>query len=201
MCDVSLQALCGSGRTGAEWSESAAVSRRGPPADHLAERGGWLRQGAAGNHLLGRVAAAADIYVALTTDRTDRCVFSGKDAATELRRLASQGADRLYISAKTADHHIQPLYTKIGVSTRAAAALWAMQHALADRAIRDRNGTEGLAGIPSGRLSPAAESGRRLSSGDYRSGVLLRPGPLTGVPHCGRVVSVGHRVTREQPWR
>lgn len=39
-------------------------------------------------------------------------------------------ADRLYISAKTADHHIQHVYTKIGVSTR-AAALWAMQHALA----------------------------------------------------------------------
>lgn len=30
-------------------------------------------------------------------------------------------AHRLYISAKTADHHIQNVYTKIGVSTRAAA--------------------------------------------------------------------------------
>jgi DNA-binding CsgD family transcriptional regulator len=129
------------------------------------------------------VLAAADIYVALTTDRADRPAFSGNDAATELRRLASQGAlehgttdavlaaaghrqpfpksrrpqhpggltgreaealrlvarslttreiaDRLYISAKTADHHIQHVYAKIGVSTRAAAALWAMQHALA----------------------------------------------------------------------
>lgn len=37
-------------------------------------------------------------------------------------------ADRLVISAKTADHHIQHIYGKIGVSTRAAAALWAMQH-------------------------------------------------------------------------
>jgi len=52
-------------------------------------------------------------------------------------RLAARGlttreiAGRLYISAKTADHHIQHVYTKIGVSTRAAAALWAMQHALA----------------------------------------------------------------------
>ena len=52
-------------------------------------------------------------------------------------RLAARGlttreiADRLYISSKTADHHIhhiQHVYTKIGVSTRAAAALWAMQH-------------------------------------------------------------------------
>jgi len=129
------------------------------------------------------VLAAADIYVGLTTDRADRPAFSGTFAATELRRLASQGvleqrttdavlmaaghseppapksrrpqyaggltgrevevlrlaarglttreiADRLYISSKTADHHIQHVYTKIGVSTRAAAALWAMQHAV-----------------------------------------------------------------------
>jgi len=38
------------------------------------------------------VLAAADIYVALTTDRADRLAFSGKDAAAELRRLALQGA-------------------------------------------------------------------------------------------------------------
>jgi DNA-binding NarL/FixJ family response regulator len=36
----------------------------------------------------------------------------------------------LGISAKTADHHIQNSYAKIGVSTRAAAALFAMQHGL-----------------------------------------------------------------------
>ena len=51
-------------------------------------------------------------------------------------RLAARGlttqaiADELYISPKTADHHIQHVYSKIGVSTRAAAALWAMQHAM-----------------------------------------------------------------------
>jgi DNA-binding CsgD family transcriptional regulator len=39
-------------------------------------------------------------------------------------------ADRLFISVKTADRHIQNVYAKIGVSTRAAAALWAMQHAV-----------------------------------------------------------------------
>ena len=48
--------------------------------------------------------------------------------------LAAQGhtvkaiGERLYISAETADHHLQHIYTKIGVSTRAAAALWAMQN-------------------------------------------------------------------------
>jgi HD-GYP domain-containing protein (c-di-GMP phosphodiesterase class II) len=41
-----------------------------------------------------------------------------------------QVARRLGISVKTADHHIQNAYAKIGVSTRAAAALFAMQYGL-----------------------------------------------------------------------
>jgi HD-GYP domain-containing protein (c-di-GMP phosphodiesterase class II)/DNA-binding CsgD family transcriptional regulator len=54
----------------------------------------------------------------------------------DVLRLAARGlttrqiADRLYISPKTADHHIQHIYGKIGASTRAAAALWAMQHSV-----------------------------------------------------------------------
>jgi predicted ATPase/DNA-binding CsgD family transcriptional regulator len=56
----------------------------------------------------------------------------------EVLRLVAEGlttreiADRLYISAKTADHHIQHVYTKIGVSNRASAALWAFQHDVID---------------------------------------------------------------------
>jgi DNA-binding NarL/FixJ family response regulator len=51
----------------------------------------------------------------------------------EVLRLAARGltsrqiADRLFISPKTTDHHIQHIYNKISVSTRAAAALWAIQ--------------------------------------------------------------------------
>lgn len=41
-----------------------------------------------------------------------------------------QVAQALEISAKTADRHIQNAYAKIGVSTRAAAALFAMEHGL-----------------------------------------------------------------------
>lgn len=130
-----------------------------------------------------RVLAATEVYVGLTTERADRPAFTADDAATELRRLASEGvleprasrgvlvaaghgephappskrrtgpggltgrevdvlrlaarglttreiADRLVISPKTADHHIQHIYGKIGVSTRAAAALWAMEHTI-----------------------------------------------------------------------
>jgi HD-GYP domain-containing protein (c-di-GMP phosphodiesterase class II) len=41
-----------------------------------------------------------------------------------------QVADQLVISAKTADHHVQHIYTKIGVSTRGAAALFAIEHGI-----------------------------------------------------------------------
>ena len=54
----------------------------------------------------------------------------------EVLRLAARGlttgeiAGQLFISPKTADHHIQHVYAKIGVSTRAAAMLWAVQNAV-----------------------------------------------------------------------
>ena len=41
---------------------------------------------------------------------------------------AKETARKLDISPKTADHHIQSLYGKIGVTTRAAAALYAVAH-------------------------------------------------------------------------
>jgi DNA-binding NarL/FixJ family response regulator len=53
---------------------------------------------------------------------------------TEVLRLLALGlttrqvADRLVISAKTADHHVQHIYTKIGASTRGPAALYAIEH-------------------------------------------------------------------------
>jgi HD-GYP domain-containing protein (c-di-GMP phosphodiesterase class II) len=130
----------------------------------------------------GRLLAAVDVYVGLTTDRSDRPALSADAAATKLRELVSRGelepavvdavltaaghqraamsaprnqgpgglsrrelevlrlaarglttreiADQLFISPKTADHHVQHVYTKINVSTRAAAALWAMEHDL-----------------------------------------------------------------------
>jgi HD-GYP domain-containing protein (c-di-GMP phosphodiesterase class II) len=54
----------------------------------------------------------------------------------EVLRLIARGAsykavaDRLSISPKTAEHHVAHIYTKIGVSSRAAAALFAMEHSL-----------------------------------------------------------------------
>ena len=57
----------------------------------------------------------------------------------EVLRLMAQGmsnrelADRLMISRRTAEHHVQDVYLRIGVSTRAAAALFAMEHGLLDK--------------------------------------------------------------------
>ena len=39
-------------------------------------------------------------------------------------------AARLDISVKTAGHHVEHIFTKIGVTTRAAAGLFAMQNNL-----------------------------------------------------------------------
>jgi DNA-binding CsgD family transcriptional regulator len=56
----------------------------------------------------------------------------------EVLRLVADGqtareiATRLFISSRTAEHHIQHVYTKIGVSGRAAAARWAVTHEIVD---------------------------------------------------------------------
>ncbi|HEY6684406.1 MAG TPA: HD domain-containing phosphohydrolase, partial [Propionibacteriaceae bacterium] len=54
----------------------------------------------------------------------------------EVLRLVSRGlsnseiAERLVLSRRTVEHHVQDIYVKIGASTRAGAAMFAMQHGL-----------------------------------------------------------------------
>ena len=56
----------------------------------------------------------------------------------EVLRLVADGrtsgeiATQLFISSRTAEHHVQNIYTKIGVSSRAAATRWAIQHQVVD---------------------------------------------------------------------
>ena len=38
--------------------------------------------------------------------------------------------ERLVITRRTAEHHVQDIYARIGVSSRAAAALYTMEHDL-----------------------------------------------------------------------
>jgi HD-GYP domain-containing protein (c-di-GMP phosphodiesterase class II) len=60
------------------------------------------------------------------------------DREVEVLQAVAQGlsnrqiAERLSISPRTAEHHVQHIYTKIGASSRAAAALFALEHDLID---------------------------------------------------------------------
>jgi DNA-binding CsgD family transcriptional regulator len=87
------------------------------------------------DHSATQAVLAAAGHEAPLGGRSPRMERAGgmSDREIEVLGLAARGlttkeiADRLFISPKTADHHIQHVYTKIGASTRAAAALWAMQ--------------------------------------------------------------------------
>jgi len=58
------------------------------------------------------------------------------DRQIEVLRLIAEGlsnrqiAERLVVSPRTAEHHVQDIYLKIGTSSRAAAALFALEHQL-----------------------------------------------------------------------
>jgi DNA-binding NarL/FixJ family response regulator len=60
------------------------------------------------------------------------------DREVDVLRLIARGlsnrqvAERLFISPKTVGRHVENLYVKIGVSSRAAAAVFAMEHRLLD---------------------------------------------------------------------
>jgi predicted ATPase/class 3 adenylate cyclase/DNA-binding CsgD family transcriptional regulator len=57
----------------------------------------------------------------------------------EVLRLLADGltsaeiATQLFISTRTAEHHVANIYTKIGVSSRASATRWALSHGVVDR--------------------------------------------------------------------
>jgi DNA-binding NarL/FixJ family response regulator len=60
------------------------------------------------------------------------------DREVEVLRLIARGrsnrqvAELLVVSPKTVGRHVENLYRKIGVSSRAAAALFAIEHGLLD---------------------------------------------------------------------
>jgi response regulator RpfG family c-di-GMP phosphodiesterase len=68
--------------------------------------------------------------------RNKELVSGLSEREVEVQRLIARGttmkqvAEQLVISTKTVDRHIQNIYAKIGVSTRAGATLFAMEHNL-----------------------------------------------------------------------
>jgi HD-GYP domain-containing protein (c-di-GMP phosphodiesterase class II) len=63
----------------------------------------------------------------------------------EVLRLIARGkpnrqvAERLFVSERTVHHHVEHIYQKIGISTRAAATLFAMQHHLLGEEAEDES--------------------------------------------------------------
>ena len=61
------------------------------------------------------------------------------DRQVEVLRLLAAGlsnkqiAARLVVSPRTAERHVQDVYDKIGLSSRAGAALYAMEHGLVEK--------------------------------------------------------------------
>jgi len=74
--------------------------------------------------------------MAATTDEVSRAALS--DQEKRVLRLAAQGktnkeiAADLYLSDKTVKHHVSNILSKLNLSSRAQAAVWATQHGLLD---------------------------------------------------------------------
>jgi DNA-binding NarL/FixJ family response regulator len=105
------------------------------PARSRDEAASELRADVAAGKLDGRavdaVLAAAGLPV-----RPSRRVNPGglSDREVEVLRLIAHGhpnreiAAALGITPKTVGHHVQHIYDKVGISTRAAAAIFAVEH-------------------------------------------------------------------------
>jgi HD-GYP domain-containing protein (c-di-GMP phosphodiesterase class II) len=94
---------------------------------------GEARAGRLDNEAVDAVLAAVG-HRAAALRRAWPCGLS--DREVEVLRLAARGcstrqiAEQLVISPKTADHHVQSIYAKIGISTRASATMFALEHDL-----------------------------------------------------------------------
>jgi HD-GYP domain-containing protein (c-di-GMP phosphodiesterase class II) len=110
------------------------------PRDHrppmpLAEAAAVLREESAAGRLDGEMVAAVLRAAGQQTSPVERPAGLTEREVQVIRLLArglqtKQVARALDISAKTADRHIQNVYRKIGVSSRAGATLYASEHGL-----------------------------------------------------------------------
>jgi HD-GYP domain-containing protein (c-di-GMP phosphodiesterase class II) len=135
--------LCGCVLAAADVYVGMTTERADRPRLADAEAAAELQKQAAQGRLEARAVAAVlkaagHVDPDLVASRRARHPGGLSRREVDVLKLAARGlttqtiADRLFISAKTADHHIQHIYTKIGVSTRAAAMLWAIQHSLVE---------------------------------------------------------------------
>jgi HD-GYP domain-containing protein (c-di-GMP phosphodiesterase class II)/DNA-binding CsgD family transcriptional regulator len=99
----------------------------------------WLEAEASAGRLDADAAAAVIEAVGLPRGHRRPRPADLTERQVEVLRLVSRGlsnseiAERLVLSRRTVEHHVQDIYLKIGVSTRAGAAMFAMQHGLLDQ--------------------------------------------------------------------
>jgi hypothetical protein len=96
---------------------------------------GWTRA-----HVLTHVAQAADSRTRLL--RAAQAGRVGQQYPSEEALSNKQIAEHLVITPKTAGNHVEHIYAKIDASSRAAAALFAVQHGLLPE--------QAMAGAPAG---------------------------------------------------
>jgi HD-GYP domain-containing protein (c-di-GMP phosphodiesterase class II) len=96
-----------------------------------------LRAEVKGGRLDGDAAEAVLVAAGRTAGRVRKAAPAGlSEREVEVLRLIARGrsnremARTLVIAEKTVSHHVQHIYNKIGVSTRAGATLFAAQHGL-----------------------------------------------------------------------
>jgi DNA-binding NarL/FixJ family response regulator len=116
-----------------------ALTERRPhrPARTADEAAGELRTEVRAGRLDGE-AANAVLAAAGHRVRSTRHTWPAglSEREVEVLRLVAQGlgnremAGRLGLSERTVHHHIQHIYQKLGISTRAAATLFSMHHNL-----------------------------------------------------------------------
>jgi HD-GYP domain-containing protein (c-di-GMP phosphodiesterase class II) len=106
------------------------------PAHSYADAGVELRRAAHAGELDGSAVDAVLTAAGHATRSRPSAPAGLTPRETEVLVLASRGgtirsvAQKLDIAPKTAGNHLEHIYSKIGVSTRAEAAMFAMQHGL-----------------------------------------------------------------------
>jgi HD-GYP domain-containing protein (c-di-GMP phosphodiesterase class II) len=115
------------------WTQDRPHRVARSPAGAAEQLGDEARAGRLDTDCVRAVVRAAGLQ---PTPRRESWPAGLSDREVEVLRLAARGlsnreiAENLVISRRTAEHHLQHVYAKIGTSTRAAAALFAMEHDL-----------------------------------------------------------------------
>ena len=120
--------------------ERIAVKLGVKSSERLVTEGGAMDLNAAATY------AREQLEIALQTLRKQQAGLAPGGLTrreVQVLRLVADGAttrdiaEQLFISSKTADHHIQHIYTKIGVINRAAATRWALDHGVVGSGVAD----------------------------------------------------------------